>query len=86
MKKILIFIGLKLAEILGVCGIAATLYGLGMFTDSFLFPGFHISILRTFFSGFIGLIAIVVIIGICLCIYHAIKANWNWADRIAKWK
>ncbi|KKM60013.1 hypothetical protein LCGC14_1546090 [marine sediment metagenome] len=83
--KILIFIGLKLAEILGVCGIVGILYGIGIITDPIIFWDFEeTSLVRTLSAGFIG---IVIIIGLSLTafgIYCVIKANWAWAERLRK--
>ena len=82
--KLLICIELKLAEILGVCGILGIFYGFGILVDPLIFPGFDPQLGRLWFSGFIGCVIIAVIFLICCGIYHAIKANWQWAERISK--
>lgn len=86
MRKILIFIGLKIVEILALCVGVGILYGLGIFVDPIIFPNFYISTMRIFFAGFVGICIIAVIFLIALAIYYAIKANWDWADSISKGK
>ena len=83
--KILIFIGLKLAEILGVCGIVGILYGIGCLITCVI--GFdpemnHWAIL--ILKGFISLSLLIGIVFIVYSIYEAIKANWAWAERLRK--
>ncbi len=83
--KLLIFIGLKLAEILGVCGCIGILYGLGLVMTYVI--GFKPEDTRwghILAKGFISLGGLFLIFIISLGIYHAIKANWAWATRLSK--
>ena len=91
MKKILIFIGLKIAEIIGVCLVPVIIYSTGLFMTYRI--GWHadrLDILDIAFKGFAvyagGFIMFLVSIGAYKGIKHAIKANWDWADRIARKK
>ncbi len=90
MRKILIFIGLKIAEILGVCGIVGILYGIGLFAIYLNIPLTHKNWVEIALIGFVcvfGLPAIILLpYGIGHIIYDVIKANWAWADRITKKK
>ncbi|KKL83324.1 hypothetical protein LCGC14_1975940 [marine sediment metagenome] len=86
--KLLICIELKLAEILGVCGFAGIAYGLGWFITNII--GFSpkdsnvaLLIVKGFCVGGGGL-ALIYLTG--FGIYCAIKANWQWADRIKRGK
>lgn len=88
MRKILIFTGLKLAEIMGVCGIVGILYGMGWFITNVIgYDPKGSNIAWLIFKGFyLGLIPLFLIFAIGIGIYHVIKANWTWADRISRKK
>ncbi|HDY67624.1 MAG TPA: hypothetical protein ENH85_07525 [Candidatus Scalindua sp.] len=81
--KLLICIELKLAEILGVCGIVGILYGFGIIFNPIFFP-YRNTTPSIFFSGFIVIWCMAILFMIGVGIYHAIKANWAWADRLSK--
>jgi hypothetical protein len=79
--KLLIVIELKLAEILGVCGIVAILYGFGCIMT------YVLGIDRAMTNPVVMICKGVIFVGglfVLFGIYHAIKANWAWAGRIAK--
>lgn len=84
MVKILIFIGLKIAEILGVCGIVGILYGIGWLLTYQLGIDPDMTGGWLCFKGFFCLAFLVIIFVIGFGIYCAIKANWAWADRLSK--
>ncbi len=85
MRKILIFIGLKIAEILGGVGIMATVYGLGLGLNHIIYPK-QDTWFQIVLKGVIALCAITIANLIGIGIYYGIKANWNWADRITNKK
>lgn len=90
MKKILIFIGLKVAEVLGFCGCVGILYGIGSFA---IYMGLHFDD-ETKYAGWAYPILVGVILGtgvlalfaIGIPVHHFVKTNWNWADRINRRK
>lgn len=85
MKKILIFIGLKLAEALGICGIVGILYGMGYFVTRVMGWATHMDLwYETIVMGVIPLLMLFGIFAVGFLIYEVIKANWAWADRISK--
>ena len=84
---LLICIELKLAEILGVCGIVGILYGFGLCIDSIFFSRIHewyIIVLKGLWLLCVIGFGFGVGYWIAFGIYHAIKANWAWAERISK--
>lgn len=83
MKKILIFIGLKIMEILGVCGITAIAYGIGCFSTRVLGFATHMDLwYEIVIMGFVCLFILFAGFLICMGIWQALKANWKWADKI----
>ncbi|KKM07771.1 hypothetical protein LCGC14_1730530 [marine sediment metagenome] len=79
--KLLIVIELKLAEILGVCVIVGILYGSGLALNSVWYRGIDTK-LEIFTKGILVYLCISVLYLISFGIYHAIKANWAWAERL----
>ena len=79
MKRILIFIGLKIAEILSVCGIIGIMYGIGYFI-------LNITEKTVVWYEALAIGFMVVLIGavLYLILSEAIKANWKWAGRLSK--
>lgn len=86
--KLLICIELKIAEILGVCGIVGILYLIGYFVVGLKFFSYMNLWYEMIITGLICLIALAILFAIlfaiCGGIYEVIKANWNWADRLSK--
>lgn len=83
MNRILIFIGLKIAEILGIAGIFFVPYGTGMlwiYIGS-PFPK-QITHFDRFMTGFIFYIGLLVLFGIGWLTWYWIKRNWKWAGEI----
>ncbi len=80
MKRILIFIGLKIVEILGVCGIVGIAYYIGQY---YLYLGLEEGE-ELFLPTFLGLASMVVSLVIGMGIYAGIKANWSWAGGLTK--
>jgi thiosulfate reductase cytochrome b subunit len=68
-KRVLIFIGLKLAELTGLAMFIAALVGLNYLTDEYDL------------AKYIFIAISLIIIAIWLVI--AVKENWAWAGRIA---
>ena len=78
--KIMIFIGLKLAEILSVCGIGYfTVNVIGIKPEDCDNNWVNYPLMGVF-----SLAALLFIFVIYVGIYHAIKANWAWAERLRK--
>jgi hypothetical protein len=94
-KTILIFIGLKLTEIMAVCGVIAITYFIGYFVDPWLTKILYKDIypdIRPYeryhsLCFLVGLFVycFLIVIGIAgYGICAGVKANWNWAKRISK--
>lgn len=86
MKRILVFIGLKIAEVTGLFGIFAGLsYGHRFLSTRLIwlepFAGFWV-------NGFVGSMLLVAVCGILLVTIcgsiEIVRANWRWAKRILK--
>ena len=82
--KLLICIELKLAEILGVCGIIGILYLIGYSVVGLKFFS-HMNLwYEMIITGLLCLVALFMLFSLCVGIYQVIKANWAWAERISK--
>lgn len=80
MKTILIFIGLKLLEILGICGIIVIAYYIGQY---YLYLGLADDG-APFMPAFLGLVSMFVSFVIGMGIYAGIIANWEWASKLSR--
>ncbi|KKM92530.1 hypothetical protein LCGC14_1217590 [marine sediment metagenome] len=90
MKRIIIFIGLKVGELVGVGVLAVGFALLGNHIDSLIYDNYDsiFSSYKSFFISFgIGIEVPFVplgIFGIGYGLYRAIKANWRKAGELAK--
>ncbi len=88
--RVLIFIGLKITEILAICAIIVLSYSLGLMYSYFgILPPINTltdQILACFLGIAVTAIAILIPVGLALGIYNGIKKNWEWAGNIAKTK
>ena len=75
MKRILTFIGLKIAEIAGVVFIP---WGLGIYTNK-IFNYFGLSLPPVWISGLL-------VVGLGFLLFAFITANWGWAKHLTKKK
>ena len=81
--KLLICIELKLAEILGVCGIVVIMYGMGYFVTRIMGVAAHMDLWYEIIAmGFLPLSMLLGIFMLSIGIYEIIKANWAWAERL----
>ena len=85
MERILIFVGLKIAEILGICGIVGILYGIGYFNVRVM--GWFDDMELWFELVLVGVLVLAILFLIFMLgtgIYCAIMANWEWASKLSK--
>ena len=84
MKRVLIFIGLKVAEVAGVVAVAAACYIIGRCT---IFHGYPpegaVDVFMCALCGFGVCLFCITIVDLLLVV---IAANWQWAGRLAKKK
>jgi len=82
MKKVIIFIGLKIAEIVGIVFVP---YWVGWFIISHRINEF--SVIDVFLSWVLGICLILLFGGGCVIIYEIvpviIKKNWQWAKELS---
>jgi len=86
MKTLIIFIGLKIVETIGLCAvlILIALFGKLLSLTRPIYP--QASILT--FSGFgeyllVGFMTLVIILSISCLICALISSNWKWAERLS---
>lgn len=84
MKRISIFIGLKIVEILGVCGIVGIFYCLHLGLASISTSKIFIYSIAGIVGGGIVALFFLSLYAIGTGIALAIKANWRWAGRLTK--
>ena len=85
--KLLIVIELKLAEILGVCGIVGILYGIDLFLTPTVFPmtkEWYWLITKGIGYLATGVVGFSIGYGMSFIIHQLIVANWAWAERLKK--
>ena len=82
MKVILYCIGLKIAEIVAICGILYVAYLIGGFIT--YLSGMSVA-LEPIWLGhtLIGIIILFISIAISVGIYNGIRLNWKWAEKLA---
>ncbi len=83
--KLLICIELKIAEALGVCGVFAILYGIGLAINPiFMELEDHAPWWVMTLQGGLVAIAPILLFIFFKAIYDIIKANWAWAGKIKR--
>ena len=92
MRKVLIFIGLKIAEIIGTLILIFAISKFGLWFDGITDSNIenpHL-FLRYFFGFWVGLmtlvVGLIVLLGIGYGLYYVVKTNWKWADKLSKTK
>ncbi len=80
MKRISIFIGLKVAEISAIVFIP---YYLGMLLSKWEWFCVKFTLQSYWITGFMGIWALVASLGAVLLIVLLVIGNWNWAKKIA---
>lgn len=96
MKTILIFIGLKLAEVLGIAGLIIGIYYLGVLAAPITWQKVMLSTripkneLEFFFCGIITIcitfLAVMAFLCVSILLLEVIKANWDYAKELSKRK
>ena len=81
--KVLVFIGLKIAEIIGMAVAVGLLYGIGWVMQRV--PGWGDMEVSVWLNAAVSLICLgFILIGVW-CFICFIKQNWKWADCIVAW-
>ena len=78
--KALVFIGLKIAEIMGIAVAVGLLYGIGWVMQRV--PGWGGMEVSVWLNAVVGLICLGFIL---ICVWCFIKQNLKWADCIVSW-